>query len=85
VRSASDPKYIEFIARLRAARKAASLSQAELARRLGKPQSFVSKLETCERRIDLLEVLAICDALGIALDSIIPSEFRHLLRASVNG
>ena len=39
------------------------LSQSSLAARLGKPQSFVSKYETGERRLDILEFTAICRAL----------------------
>lgn len=41
------------------------LSQSSLASRLGKPQSFVSKYETGERRLDVLEFIAICQALEI--------------------
>ena len=47
---AHDPQYIEFIARLRNARKVNNLSQKRLGNLLNKPQPFVSKVETCERR-----------------------------------
>lgn len=50
---------------LEAARKEAGVTQQELARRLGKPQSFVSAYETGQRRVDLLEFLVIAAALGI--------------------
>lgn len=39
------------------------LSQREVARRLNKPPSFVNKIELMERRLDILEFLAICQAL----------------------
>ncbi len=52
---------------LKAIRSEAGLKQAELAERLGVPQSFVSKYETGERRLDLLEVRKICHATGISL------------------
>ena len=39
------------------------LSQSVLASRIGKPQSFVSKYETGERRLDILEFITICNAL----------------------
>jgi len=39
------------------ARKRAGLNQAKLAKRLGKPQSYVSKFETGERRLDVLEFI----------------------------
>jgi transcriptional regulator with XRE-family HTH domain len=70
---------LEIIASFRAARQKAGLSQAQLASRLGKPQSFVSKAEACERRVDVLETLTLCQALGITLDLIVPLDLRHLL------
>lgn len=42
---------------MRAVRKERGISQQELARRLGKPQSYVSKAETGERRLDVVEYL----------------------------
>lgn len=47
-----------------AARKGAGLSQEELARRLKRSQSFVAKMETGERRIDVVEFVEIARALG---------------------
>ncbi|HEV56671.1 MAG TPA: XRE family transcriptional regulator [Phycisphaerales bacterium] len=52
---------------LRQYRRKAKFSQAELARRLSRPQSFVSKYESGERRLDLIEIAQICDALGQSL------------------
>lgn len=46
-----------------AAREAAGLSQHELARRLGRPQSFVSKCESGERRVDIVEMIQIAKIL----------------------
>lgn len=45
-------------------RKAAKLTQQALAARLGKPQSFVSAFEAGQRRIDVLELARIADAIG---------------------
>jgi len=70
------PQYIEFISLLRKARKAKRVSQAELGVLLGKPQTFVSKVETCERRLDLVETAEWCVALGISLDDVLPSELK---------
>ena len=46
------------------ARKTAGLTQDDLARRLKKPQSFVAKYEGGERRLDVVEFLAITRAIG---------------------
>ncbi|MCI0462932.1 MAG: helix-turn-helix domain-containing protein [Gemmataceae bacterium] len=69
-------EYIEFVTRLRGARKAKSLSQRKLGETLGKPQSFVSKVETCERRLDLIEAAEWCLALGIKLEDVLPGSLR---------
>ena len=50
---------------LKQQRKAQGLTQEELARRLNCPQSYVSKYELGERRLDFVETLYVCDALGI--------------------
>jgi transcriptional regulator with XRE-family HTH domain len=50
------PRYKAFLKRLRSAREAAGLTQVEVADRLGRPQSFVSKCESGERRVDVVEL-----------------------------
>lgn len=52
------PEYRRFLARLRAAREGAGLTQVEVAKRLRVPQSFVSKCESGERRVDVIELAA---------------------------
>ena len=52
---------------LRELRHEAGLRQQDLADRLGEPQSFVSKIETGERRLDVLELRRVCQALGVTL------------------
>jgi len=52
---------------LRRVRLDAELRQEDLAKRLGVPQSFVSKYESGERRLDLVEIRQICGAIGISL------------------
>jgi transcriptional regulator with XRE-family HTH domain len=64
---------------LREARSEAGLTQAELSRRLGCPQSFVSKYESGERRLDLIELWEVCNAIGIRLQDIV-SRFERKLR-----
>ncbi|MCW5651752.1 MAG: helix-turn-helix transcriptional regulator [Ramlibacter sp.] len=58
-------RYEEFLAALGAAREQAGLTQAELAARLNKPQSYVSKCESGERRLDVIEFEIWCQALKI--------------------
>ena len=52
---------------LRQLRTDAGLRQVDLAERLGEPQSFVSKYESGERRLDVVELAEICRGLGISL------------------
>lgn len=52
------PEYRRFLERLKQARLDARLTQAEVARRLGKPQSYIAKCEGGERRVDVVELLA---------------------------
>jgi transcriptional regulator with XRE-family HTH domain len=58
------PDYARFLALLRQVRKDAGIVQQELADTLGKPQSFVAKVERGERRIDVIEFIAIARAIG---------------------
>ena len=71
------PDYRAAVATLRAAREAQKLSQREVARRLGKPVSFLNKIELLERRIDILEFVQVCRALGIQ-----PGEMMAQIAAS---
>jgi len=48
--------YKRFRARLIQARKEAGLTQVEVAKRLGRPNSFISKCELGERRVDVVEL-----------------------------
>jgi transcriptional regulator with XRE-family HTH domain len=56
------PRYGRFRALLRKIREEAGLNQTALAEKLGKAQTFVSKSELGERRIDFLETLDFCAA-----------------------
>lgn len=76
MKSIRNPQYLEFISRLRSMRKKLNVSQIELAKKLSKPQSYISKVETGERRIDLIESLEICTALGVDLNKVIPKNLK---------
>ena len=57
--------YASFLAVLISARKRQGVSQAELAKRLGREQPFISLIERGVRRIDVIEFIAIADALDM--------------------
>lgn len=64
---------------LRQRRLMAGLTQKQLASAIGVPQSFVSKYEAGERRLDLVELEAICRALGVSLQELLRQfEETHL-------
>ncbi|MBK5119249.1 helix-turn-helix transcriptional regulator [Burkholderia sp. R-69980] len=71
MKSTNTPQYRALLDRLIAARKAGGLSQAELASRLGRPQSFVAKIEIGERRLDVIEFLELARILGVTPASVL--------------
>jgi ribosome-binding protein aMBF1 (putative translation factor) len=64
LRSRRSPRQVRLQQLLVSARVAAGLSQRELASRLRQPQSFVSRYETGERRLDLVELMELTMVLG---------------------
>lgn len=66
-----------FCESLKRARQAAGLTQQEVAKRLGEHQSFVSRYETGERRLDVVEFTEVARALGIE-----PSRHLRLFEAA---
>ena len=64
---------------LRRLRLDAGLRQVDMAQRLGKPQAFVSYYESGARRLDLLELRQVCEALGISLVRFV-REFEKVLK-----
>jgi transcriptional regulator with XRE-family HTH domain len=63
LKSVHTDRYNSFLKLIIAARKQAGLTQQELADRLKKPQSYVSKYERGERRLDVVEFLVIAETL----------------------
>ena len=56
---------------LRGFRENGGLTQAGLSKTLGKPQSYVSKYESGERKLDFVEVLKICEALNVSMQELL--------------
>lgn len=65
MKSLHDRIYEKFVASLKDARTGAGVTQADLASRLSTDQSYVSKYERCERRLDYVEVRSIILALKL--------------------
>jgi len=56
-----------FLDLLRELRKQKGLTQGQVAKGIGAKQAFVSKYETGERRLDFLDLVAICDVLSMSI------------------
>ena len=66
-----DPNERIVLALLRTVRQETGMRQVDLADLLRQPQSYVSKYESGERRLDLLELRQVCNALDISLEAFI--------------
>lgn len=55
----------DLVSVLTEARKSSGLTQAELGQKVGKDQTFVSLIENSQRRVDVLEFIALCRAMRI--------------------
>lgn len=73
-------EYKVLLRLLREARERAGLTQVELARRLGQTQSFVSKIEVGDRRLDLVQLRTVLAALDVRLGSFVRRFEEELAR-----
>ena len=64
VKTLGTERHKALVALLIAKREAAGLTQSELAAKLGEYQSFVARLESGQRRVDVVEFLDLADAIG---------------------
>jgi transcriptional regulator with XRE-family HTH domain len=64
-------EYAVFLEHLRKARETKNLTQLEVAERLGQTQSFVSKAERGERRLDIVELRAFCSAMNVGFEEFV--------------
>lgn len=74
------PAYLTFLSRLRLARMEANVSQRKLARRLGIHHSRVVRSEAAQREMDIIEVRAWCQAIGLSV-----VEFTRELDAALSA
>lgn len=63
-RDLRSPRYAKLRTLIIAARDTAGLSQATVAKRIGRPQSYIADIERNERRIDVIEFLILAEAIG---------------------
>lgn len=68
------PRWKLMCRRLRDARERTGLKQIDAAAALGKPQNFVSKCETGQRRIDPIELADFAALYGTTLDALVPAD-----------
>lgn len=77
--------YAVLLELLREARERAGLTQVELAKRLKQSQSFVSKVEIGERRLDLIQLRTMCEVLGTTLPAFVAKLEERLGRPERKG
>jgi len=70
--------YAALREQLVAARKAAGLTQVEVAKGIGRSQSFVAKYELGERRLDVIEFVLVCQFLGVDSSNVLQTLQRRL-------
>lgn len=69
-------EYIYIISTLRSIRISKNITQAEMAKLLNVTQSFVSKVENRDRRLDVVEFLSWIEALDITIQDVLPQKYR---------
>lgn len=77
-RSLHTADYDYFRSLLIAARERSGLTQAQVAAKMRRPQSFVSKYENGERRLDVVEFVQVCVALGVSPQSIVANLHKRI-------
>jgi transcriptional regulator with XRE-family HTH domain len=80
IKTIHSPEYAIFLRLLRQTRERQEVTQEQLAERWGATQSFVSKCERGERRIDVLELRSFCRAMGVSLVNFV-AELEQLLES----
>jgi transcriptional regulator with XRE-family HTH domain len=64
--SINSPEMSALLSWLKASREEKGLTMRDLSARLGKPHSYVQKVEQGERRLDVVEFIWYCEALGVS-------------------
>jgi len=83
-KSIHSARYALFLKVLREARERAGLTQVQLARKIRETQTFVSKCEQGERRIDVIELRTFCQAFGLSLKQFVGALERAISRTKAH-
>ncbi|NGM49373.1 helix-turn-helix transcriptional regulator [Caulobacter sp. 602-2] len=65
-----DPGHAELVAMLKATRLERGMTQAAVGERVGKSQSFISLIERGQRRVDVIEFIALGRAMGVDVEQL---------------
>lgn len=71
MRSIHNKRYKAIIAYIRGKREEAGITQKQMTKVMHLRQNIISKIETCERRIDLLELLQYCRGVNVSIKEIV--------------
>lgn len=71
-------RYKAFLQKLKEARKRAKLTQVDVAKELGQPQTFISKVETQQRRLDVIDLIDFLKVYRVEPSEFIDDLCRHL-------
>ena len=72
MRTIHNERYRRVISHLRLTRRKRGMTQGQVSQRLGWNRSVLSKIETFERRADILEIFLISEILGVGLSELEP-------------
>ena len=70
--SAYDPRHEELVRRLREARRTSGMTQEDVARYLGLPQSVVSRMEAGQRKVSAVELRDLSALFEVPMDRLVP-------------
>lgn len=71
-------EYRILLRMLKSKRQQKRISQENMAKKIGVPQSFISKIESGERRIDVMELFHYCEVLGIEIIQFITDLIKEI-------
>jgi transcriptional regulator with XRE-family HTH domain len=80
--SLHDPRYKRLIEMLASARKQAGLTQRDVAARLRQPPSYIGKLESRQRRLDIIELIDVVEALSLKPAAFFDQVLREIKKRS---